>query len=102
MRIDPQIPASQNSETTRANDAKSAAAKGSSGASAGQPNDTVQLSSGQATFRQLVAQLNQVPDVRQERVSALRLEINSGQFQRSNDQVAGAIVSQLFGIHSIG
>jgi hypothetical protein len=50
--------------------------------------------------RQLMSQLSQVPDIRQEKVDALRSEIQSGQFHRSNDQVAGALVTQLFGINS--
>jgi flagellar biosynthesis anti-sigma factor FlgM len=102
MRIDPQIPASENSGTNRVHDAQTAATKASPSANAGQPNDTVHLSSDQATIRQLALQLTQVPDVRHERVSALRSEIQAGQFQRSNDQVAGAIVGQLLGIHTNG
>jgi flagellar biosynthesis anti-sigma factor FlgM len=102
MRIDPQIPASENMGTNRVKDAQSAATKGSSTASAGQSNDTVQLSSDQATVRQLVSQLSQVPDVRQEKVNALQSEIQAGLFQRSNEQVAGAVVSQLLGINSNG
>jgi flagellar biosynthesis anti-sigma factor FlgM len=98
MRIDPKIPASQNSEINRADEVQSATGKSTKTANTGQPNDTVQLSSGQATIRQLVSQLDQVPDVRQEQVNALRLEVQSGQFHRGNDQVAGAIVSQLLGI----
>ena len=98
MRIDPKI-ASQNLQVNRPDEVQSATAKGTKTAGAGQPNDTVQLSSGQATIRQLVSQLNQVPDVRQEQVNALRAEVQTGQFQRSKDQVAGAIVSQLLGIN---
>jgi anti-sigma28 factor (negative regulator of flagellin synthesis) len=44
-----------------------------------------------------VSQLGHVPDIRHEKVNALRSEIQSGQFQRSNEQVAGAIVTQLLG-----
>ncbi len=102
MRIERQIPASENSGTNRVNDAQTAATRSSSGASVGSPNDTVHLSSDQATVRQLVSQLNQVPDVRQEQVNALRSQIQTGQFQRSNEQVAGAMVTQLFGIQANG
>jgi flagellar biosynthesis anti-sigma factor FlgM len=63
----------------------------------GEPNDTVQLSAGQATLSRLVAQLASVPDIRQDKVSALQSEIQSGRFQRSNDQVAGAIVNEYLG-----
>jgi flagellar biosynthesis anti-sigma factor FlgM len=97
MRIDPQIPAAENSGTNRVSDSQLGAAKKSSGPPAAEPSDTVQLSSDQATVRQLISQLSQVPDVRQGLVEALRSEIQSGQFQRSSDQVAGAIVSQLLG-----
>jgi flagellar biosynthesis anti-sigma factor FlgM len=100
MRIDPQIPAAENSGTNRVGDSQSGAAKRSSAPPAAEPSDTVQLSSDQATVRQLVSQLSQVPDVRQERVNSLRSEIQSGQFQRSNDQVAGAVVTQLLGVNS--
>jgi anti-sigma28 factor (negative regulator of flagellin synthesis) len=62
----------------------------------------VQLSSGQAVVRQLVSKLDQVPETRQERVSALRSEVQSGQFNRSNEQVAGAIVDQLYGRNATG
>ena len=98
MRIDPHIPASQNSATERAKEVRSAASKGTTAARFAQPNDTVQLSSGQATIRQLVSQLNQVPEVRQEQVNALRLQVQSGQYKRTNEQVAGAIANQLLGI----
>ena len=97
MRIDPQIPAAENTGTSRVNDAQSGAAKGASTAITNGPNDTVQLSSGQATVRQLVAQLSQIPEIRQDKVNALAAQIQSGNFQRSNEQVAGAITSQLLG-----
>jgi flagellar biosynthesis anti-sigma factor FlgM len=100
MRIDPQIPAAENTGTSRVNDAQSGAAKGASTPLTSGPNDTVQLSSGQATVRQLVTQLSQIPDVRQDKVNALAAQIQSGTFQRSNEQVAGAITSQLLGVQT--
>jgi anti-sigma28 factor (negative regulator of flagellin synthesis) len=60
------------------------------------------LSPDQAAIRQLVSCLSQVPDVRQEKVNALRSEIQAGLFQRSDEQVAGAVVIQLLGINSNG
>jgi flagellar biosynthesis anti-sigma factor FlgM len=102
MRIDPQIPAAENSGTNRVTDSQSGPPKNSSTAAASEPNDTVQLSSGQATVRQLLSQLASVPEVRQDRVNSLRSQIQSGQFHRSNDQVAGAVVSQLLGVNSTG
>jgi flagellar biosynthesis anti-sigma factor FlgM len=59
------------------------------------PNDTVQLSSEQTTLRRLTTQLQQVPEVRSDRVQALRTQIQSGTFHGSNQQVAGALVNEL-------
>lgn len=102
MRIDPQNPVPANTSTSRVTEAQTGAARSSSLSAASEPNDTVQLSSGAATVRQLVSQLAQVPDIRPQQVSALRSEVESGQFNRSNDQVAGAIVAQQFGPNSTG
>jgi flagellar biosynthesis anti-sigma factor FlgM len=97
MRIDPQIPAGDNLGTNRVSDAQSGAGKSTRAPISGEPNDSVQLSSGQATVRQLVAQLGQVPDVRLEKITALRSEIQAGKFQRSDELVARAIVNDQFG-----
>src|SRR5882672_1935934 len=66
----------------------------------GQLSGVESLSLDQAAIRQLVAHLSQVPEVRQEKVNALQSEIQAGLFQRSDEQVAGAVVSQLLGINS--
>jgi anti-sigma28 factor (negative regulator of flagellin synthesis) len=58
------------------------------------------LSPDQAAIRQLVSHLSQVPEVRQEKVNALQSEIQAGLFQRSDEQVAGAVASQLLGTNS--
>ncbi len=97
MRINPQIPPVDSTATTPVSDARSGAAKAAQPSAVVQPNDTVQLSSSTAAVRQLLTQLDQVPEIRQERVSSLRSQIQSGQFQHSNEQVAGAIVNELFG-----
>jgi anti-sigma-28 factor FlgM len=66
----------------------------------GQPSGMEPLSPDHAAIRQLVSHLSQVPEVRQEKVNALQSEIQAGLFQRSDEQVAGAVVSQLLGINS--
>lgn len=104
MRIDPQNPATgstgpggvENTQSAQIRSPQNAARSQQAGVP--EPNDTVQLSSGQATVRQLVSQLDQVPDVRQEQVSALRSAIDSGQYSPSNAQVAEALAAQTFGI----
>jgi len=98
MRINPQIPPVDTTATNGVTDSRSGAAKAAPSSAASQPSDTVQLSSNTATIRQLVNQAQQLPDVRQEKISALRAQVQSGQLQHSNEQIAGAIVSDLFGV----
>jgi flagellar biosynthesis anti-sigma factor FlgM len=105
MRIDPQNPATGSSATSRLEDAQaaqSAQAKGTQQTASTEPNDTVQLSSGAATVRQLVSQLDQVPDIRQGQVNALRSAIGSGEYNPGDAQVAGAIADQTFGASEPG
>lgn len=98
MRIDPQIPAAGTTGTDRLNQLYSGGASNNPPAAASsQPNDTVQLSDTQATLSTLVSQLSNVPDVRQSKVDALRSQIQSGQYQIDNHQVANAIVDELVG-----
>jgi flagellar biosynthesis anti-sigma factor FlgM len=99
MRIDPQISASENSGINRVADSQFGPSKSASTSASTGPNDTVDLSSGQATVRQLVSQIVQVPDTRQDRVNALKLQIQSGQYKPTNSQVAGAIISQQPGVN---
>src|SRR6267154_4157006 len=96
MKIDPRIPAPESSGTSRIADARTGPAKNSSSSVASEPTDTVQLSAGQTAIRALVSDLSQVPDVRQQQVSALRSEVQSGRFVRSSAVAAGAIVDQQF------
>jgi flagellar biosynthesis anti-sigma factor FlgM len=98
MRIDPQNPAAGTSGTNSVDGAQSGQVKSSQRPVSAEPNDTVQLSSGQATVRQLVSQLDQIPDIRQEQVGALSSAIESGQYNPSNAQVAEALAAQTFGI----
>jgi flagellar biosynthesis anti-sigma factor FlgM len=98
MRIDPQNQTPASSGTSAVDNAQSAQVKSSQKPLAGEPSDTVQLSSGQATIRQLVSQLGQVPDIRQGQVNSLRTAIASGKYNPSNDKVAGSIAEQLLGL----
>jgi hypothetical protein len=102
ITTDPQIPAGDNSGTKRANDFQSEGTKGPSVPGIGWLNDSEHPSSDETTVRRLVSHLSRVPDVRQEQVNALRSEIESGQFQRGNDVVAGAVLAELFGTRSSG
>jgi len=48
----------------------------------------------------LAEKLRQLPDVRQERVAALRQAVQNGQYQPSDQQIADALHAQLFGKRS--
>jgi len=58
--------------------------------------DGASLSSG-SNVSALAAQVQQMPDVRQERVDALKQAVESGQYQVSDKQIAEALHAQLLG-----
>jgi flagellar biosynthesis anti-sigma factor FlgM len=97
MRIDPQNTTPPSSGTGAVDSAQSGQVKSLQKSVSSEPSDTVQLSPGQATVRQLVSQLGQVPDIRQGQVNSLQSAISSGKYNPTNAQVAGAIAEQLFG-----
>ena len=59
--------------------------------------DTVQLSAAVSQVQQLTAQLAQTPDVRAARVAALQQQVQQGTYQPGNEQIAAAMMSELFG-----
>jgi negative regulator of flagellin synthesis FlgM len=69
----------------------------SSRASSSDSGATVQLSSTHTTLQAAKAALADTPDVRADRVAELRSQLQSGQYNPSNDEIAGAMMSQLFG-----
>ena len=57
--------------------------------------DQAQLSVDNQTIQQLKAHLSQVPEVRQERVNALRQAVSNGTYKVSDQQLSDAIGSDL-------
>ena len=57
--------------------------------------DDSQLSTKGTTVNTLQAQLGNLPDVRQDRVQALALQVREGRYQVDNQQIAGAMFAQL-------
>ena len=99
MRIDSNQTAPLLPESVR-----SGSASGSSGASATQNRapasgalgeDSAQLSGAHVQVQALVAQALQFPEVRQEKVAALRQAILNGSYQPASQQVAGAVFAHL-------
>jgi flagellar biosynthesis anti-sigma factor FlgM len=93
MRIDLNQPPQASTESNRSNAANSAS--GSSSASNLGGEDQAELSSAHVQVQALVAQAAQLPEVRQERVQALRQAVVSGRYQSSPEQVAGAIFTHM-------
>jgi negative regulator of flagellin synthesis FlgM len=58
--------------------------------------DGASISTG-SSVSALAAQIKQMPDIRQERVAALRQAVQSGQYQVSDEQIADALHAQLLG-----
>jgi negative regulator of flagellin synthesis FlgM len=66
-------------------------------AAAGNPlgEDQAQLSGAHAQVQALAAQVAQFPEVRQEKVSALKQVVADGSYQVSSKQVAGALFDHM-------
>ena len=59
------------------------------------PADTAVLSPEQARVQSLAAEVNSLPDVRQEKVAALGLAIQQGNYEVSPEQTAEALLGQM-------
>ena len=93
MRIDfnhgPQLP-----ETNRSSTQNAAAAESRSAARA-LGEDQAQLSGTHVQVRALAAAASHLPEVRQERVQALRQAVQSGNYQANPEKVAGALFAHM-------
>jgi negative regulator of flagellin synthesis FlgM len=104
MRIDPNLQYLQNAQTDASQGVKGpasqqASATGSTPQTAETDSgDTVQISGRAGEVQQLMTQVSQTPDVRAQRVAALRQQIQQGTYQPTNEQLAGAVASEAFGI----
>jgi flagellar biosynthesis anti-sigma factor FlgM len=76
--------------TATGNSATSHAATGGLG-----EEDQAELCRAHAQVQALVAQAAQLPDVREERVQALRQAIQRGYYQSSPEEVAGAVFAHM-------
>ena len=57
--------------------------------------DQAQLSGAHAQVQALVAQASQLPEIRQERVQALRAALQGGQYRSTPEKVAGAMFAHM-------
>jgi flagellar biosynthesis anti-sigma factor FlgM len=95
MRID----SSQGAQALPESQATNSTASGKAGAavatvtSSPLGEDQAQLSGVHVQIQALVGQALQLPEIRQERVQALRQAVASGKYQPSAQEVAGALLS---------
>jgi flagellar biosynthesis anti-sigma factor FlgM len=62
--------------------------------------DQAQLSGAHTQVDALAAQAAQLPEIREERVLALRQAVESGQYSPSSEQVAGAVVDSMISAYA--
>jgi negative regulator of flagellin synthesis FlgM len=95
MRINPNQGTEALPETgvARAQSKAGVAVNSNSGNALGE--DQAQLSGAHTQVQALAAQVLQLPDVRQEKVSALRQAILTGAYRPDKEQVADALLNQL-------
>jgi flagellar biosynthesis anti-sigma factor FlgM len=94
MRIDAPLSLPENVQTPKVTRSGSSAHP-SRPAPVGSSQDQAQLSVDGQTVQRLKANLSQVPEVRQERVDALRQALGNGSYQVSDQQLGDAIASDL-------
>jgi flagellar biosynthesis anti-sigma factor FlgM len=92
----PELPESGRTEKQNT-PATSGAATNLSAANASSGEDEAMLSGSHTQVQTLTAQVLQLPEVRQQRVQALRQAVENGSYNPSPDDVAGALVVQLAG-----
>jgi len=95
MRVDLNPGAQPLPESSR--NSNQAAASSDARASASSPlgEDQAQLSGTRAQVQALAAQVSQLPEIRQEKVSALRQVVQGGSYQPSAKQVAEAVFEHM-------
>jgi flagellar biosynthesis anti-sigma factor FlgM len=90
MRVNGPIPYTENIQPGKVSNTGSSNPQGQA-APVNATQDQAEFSVDSSRIEQLKASLSSVPEVRQERVSALRQAISQGNYQVSDQQLAGAM-----------
>ena len=83
---------------TKSTSPQSAAAAGNRAAAGAPGEDQAQLSGGLAQVEALAAQAAQLPEVREERIQALRQSVESGSYHPSPESVASSMLDQMLSV----
>lgn len=94
MRVDGPLPLPESTQTTGVTRSGSTG-QSSSTVSVNSGADQAELSVDGQTLQALQASLAQLPEVRQERVEALRQAVGNGSYQVSDQQLGEAVGSEL-------
>jgi len=98
MSIDPRIQITGESQSEAVQSARTAdrqvATNKTAQVAPGSGEDTVSISSTHQEVQSLTVSLQNVPEVRTDRVNSLRSQIQQGQYQPSSQKVADAIVQE--------
>jgi flagellar biosynthesis anti-sigma factor FlgM len=92
MRIDLSAIVSEAPDPGKSTTSGSQVASGSSSAGLG-GGDTAKLSQTQGRVQELVSQVKQLPEIRQDKVAALQRAIGEGSYQVTPGQAAEALIS---------
>jgi flagellar biosynthesis anti-sigma factor FlgM len=100
MRIDVNHEPQSLPETSRSSAESTSAAASSSASASPVPGgeDQADLSGAHAQVQALVAEASQLPEIREERVQALRQAVERGGYSTSPDAVAGALVGHMLAV----
>ena len=96
MRVDAPVSLPESLQPNKVTSSGSPAQQ-SSAVAVNSGQDQAQFSVDGQTIQQLQAYLSQVPEVRQDRVEALRQAVSSGTYQVSDQQLSDAIASDVLG-----
>lgn len=95
MRIDPNPQAQPVPDSSRSSSPNAASSGSGSAASSSLGEDQASLSGAHVQVQALASEVLQFPEVRQEKVNALRQVVADGSYKPNSDQIAGAIFQHL-------
>jgi flagellar biosynthesis anti-sigma factor FlgM len=100
MKIDPRLPISGATQqpsqvkNSRSSGVQTGQSANTAGANPAAGEDTVSISARHSDLQSLSASFASVPEVRVNLVSALQLQVNSGQYKPDSQKIADAIIAE--------
>jgi negative regulator of flagellin synthesis FlgM len=95
MRIDLNAPTSEAPDPGQSTKSASQVGSGSTKGAGLAGADTASLSQDQGKVQELASQVNQMPEIRQDKVAALKSAIQQGSYQVTSGQAAEALLAAI-------